>query len=242
MYRREIVRVDGSEMPVLLFDPEAPGPHAGLIVAQHLPVAHAGLERDPFQIEVGRRYAAAGYAVAMPWIFHWWDADAPMDVKRAEFRDDRTVLDLEATRALLARQAHVDSTRVGILGHCWGGRVAWLGAARLPGLKACAVFYGGRIRAPFADGGAAPITLAQDIACPVLGVFGNEDQGPSPADVDAYEAALTAAGVPYAFHRYDGAGHGFQDFNNPERYREAQSEDAWRKALAFFAEALKAQR
>jgi dienelactone hydrolase len=44
--------------------------------------------------------------------------------------------------------------------------------------------------------------------------------------------------VEHVFHRYDGAGHAFQSFNNPERYREEASEDAWNKALAFFAEKL----
>ena len=54
--------------------------------------------------------------------------------------------------------------------------------------------------------------------------------------VDA--AALTAAGVPHTFHRYDSAGHAFQMFNNPERYRKEASEDAWHKVLAFMGEAL----
>jgi carboxymethylenebutenolidase len=81
--------------------------------------------------------------------------------------------------------------------------------------------------------------LATRISCPVLGIFGNDDQGPSPDDVNDYEAALKDAGVPYDFHRYDGAGHGFQDFHDPERFRKAQSDDAWEKAIAFLAQHLK---
>jgi carboxymethylenebutenolidase len=46
--------------------------------------------------------------------------------------------------------------------------------------------------------------------------------------------------VRYEFHRYEGAGHGFQDRTNPERYRETQSEDAWGKVLGFLAERLAA--
>lgn len=234
MYRVETVEVQGSGMPVLGFEPPGEGPHPGLVIAQHLPIAHTGLENDPFQIDVGERYAAAGYACAIPYLFHWWPPETDIETKRAEFRDDRTVADLAAAFELLAGRENVDAGRVGILGHCWGGRVAWLGACHEPRYKACAVFYGGRIKLPFADGAPAPITLAENIRCPVLGIFGNEDQGPSPEDVDDYEAALQEAGVAHEFHRYDGAGHGFQDFNNPERYREAQSEDAWEKALAFF--------
>ena len=238
MYRVETVEVLGSAMPVLVFEPEGAGSYPGLIVAQHLPIAHTGLENDPFQVNVGERYAAAGYACAIPYLFHWWPSDADVEIKRAEFRDDWTVADLAAAFGLLSANPRVDAARIGILGHCWGGRVAWLGACHEPRYKACAVFYGGRIKLQFADGAPAPITLAGNIRCPVLGIFGNEDQGPSPQDVNDYEAALESNGVTHCFHRYDGAGHGFQDFNNTERYRKAQSEDAWQKALAFFGEHL----
>jgi carboxymethylenebutenolidase len=57
--------------------------------------------------------------------------------------------------------------------------------------------------------------------------------------VNDYEKTLKDAGVSYAFHRYDGAGHGFQDFNDKSRYRKAQSDDAWVKALAFLEQHLK---
>jgi carboxymethylenebutenolidase len=75
--------------------------------------------------------------------------------------------------------------------------------------------------------------------CSMLGLFGNDDANPSPEDVNDQEAALKAAGIPYEFHRYDGAGHGFQDFTNAERYREEQSNDAWVKLLDFFDRKLK---
>ncbi|MDX1431671.1 MAG: dienelactone hydrolase family protein [Gammaproteobacteria bacterium] len=239
MYRSETVEVEGSAMQVLVFEPPGTGPHPGLVIAQHLPIAHTGLEKDPFQIRVGERYAEAGYACVIPYLFHWWPPETDVEVKRKEFSDPRTVADLAAARGLLAGLASVDDARIGILGHCFGGRVAWLGACHEPRYEACAVFYGGRIKLEFAGGEPAPITLAAGIRCPVLGIFGNDDQNPSAQDVDDYEAALEAAGVEHEFHRYDGAGHGFQDFNNPERYRETQSEDAWAKALDFFARHLR---
>jgi carboxymethylenebutenolidase len=82
------------------------------------------------------------------------------------------------------------------------------------------------------------IDLAPNIRCPVIGFFGNEDTNPSPADVNDYEAALKKAGVEHVFHRYDHAGHAFQTFSNPERYRPEASEDAWGKVLAFMQEKL----
>ena len=238
MYRSEYIDVMGKSMHTLVFAPEGEGPHPGLVIAQHLPVAHEGLEKDPFTIAVGERYAAAGYVCVIPFIFHWWPEDEDIAVKREAFRDDWTVADLTAAHELLAGMDAVNANRIGILGHCWGGRVAWLGACHLD-FKASILFYGGRVKLAYADAGTPPIELAGQISCPVMGVFGNEDQGPSPADADDYETALKNAGVPYEFHRYDGAGHGFQDSDKPERYREEQSEDAWAKAIAFLDKNLK---
>ena len=64
-------------------------------------------------------------------------------------------------------------------------------------------------------------------------------ENPSPKDVDDYSDALSKAGVEHVFHRYDGAGHAFQSFNNQDCYRYKYSEDAWDKVLSFFAEKLR---
>jgi len=238
MYRSTTLTVNDSPMHTLIFEPEGDGPHSALIIAQHLPVAHEGLEKDPFTIEVGERYAAAGYVCAIPFIFHYWPPEEDIAVKREEFRDDWTVDDIKATFDMLSGMDKVDADRTGILGHCWGGRVAWLSSCHIPQLKGCAVFYGGRVKVPYADNGPAPIALADRIQCPVLGIFGNDDQSPSPEDVNDYEQALVDADVLHEFHRYDGAGHGFQDHTNADRYRQEQAEDAWSKAVAFFARQL----
>ena len=238
MHRVETVTVEDSPMEVFLFEPDGDGPHPAILLAQHIPGGHTGIENDPFTLEAAERYAENGYAVAAPFIFHWWPKSMEIEDKRAAWRDDRTVADLKAAHDLLVSQDGVDGARVGIVGHCWGGRMSWLGACHMPALKACAIFYGGRIKVQMGPNTPPPIELAGNIKCPVIGFFGNDDQSPSPADVDDYDAALTAAGVPHTFHRYDGAGHAFQSFNSPDRYREAASEDAWRKVLAFMGEAL----
>ena len=233
MYKEHSIDVLGQEMPVYVFPGVGEGPRPILIVAQHLPVAHTGIINDPFQIDVGERYAQAGFTCVVPFLFHWWPTDADIAKKREEFRDDWTVADLQATVSFAQTLDDIAADRVGILGHCWGGRIAWLAACHEARLRACVLFYGGRVKAQFADGAPAPIGLAGNIQCSVMGVFGNDDQNPSPEDVNDYEAALKNASVEYEFHRYDEAGHGFQDLHNPERYREQQSEDAWTKAFRF---------
>jgi len=147
--------------------------------------------------------------------------------------------DLDAAYATLAAMDGINEDRIGIMGHCWGGRVSWVGAATNPGYKAAAIMYGGRVKVGMGDGAPTAISLACNIKCPVLGIFGNDDKNPPPEDVDDYEAALKDAGVDYTFHRYDGAGHGFQDFCDEDRYRKEASDDAWTKQLAFFEAHLK---
>lgn len=209
-----------------------------MVVCQHIPIGHTGVENDKFTLSVCERYAENGYMVAAPFIFHWWSKSADMEVKRKEFRDDWTAPDLLAAYNVLAGMANVDANRVGIVGHCWGGRVSWVGAMSNPKLNACAIFYGGRIWAAMGEGNPPAIDLAANIKCPVIGFFGNLDKNPSPEDVDAYDATLTKAGVEHTFHRYDGANHAFQN-QFDERYHPQAAEDAWQKVLAFFAAKLK---
>ena len=67
----------------------------------------------------------------------------------------------------------------------------------------------------------------------MLGLFGNEDQAPTPAQVDQHEAELKKQGKNYEFHRYDGAGHGFFYHDRPA-YRQQQAMDGWGKVFEFF--------
>ena len=237
--RIETISVKGSPMEVFIFEPKGPGPHPGLILCQHIPIGHTGIENDKFTLAIAARYAENGYVVAAPFIFHWWPKSADMEVKRNEFRDDWTMPDLLATYELLSAMPNVNADRIGIVGHCWGGRVSWVGAMSNPKLKACAIFYGGRIRQAMGAGNPPAIDLAGSIKCPVIGFFGSLDKGPSPEDVDVYDAALRKAGVEHTFHRYEGANHAFQDQFSAERYHPQAAEDAWTKVLAFFDAKLK---
>ena len=222
-----------SPMEVFVFRPAGAGPHPAILLAQHIPMGHTGLENDPFTLTTAQRFADQGYVVAVPFLFHWWPKDEQMDRKRTESRDDWMVADMKAGLAVLQAQADVDVARLAVVGHCWGGRVAWLAACHMREFAALATFYGGNVKRALGAGNIAPLELSQHISCPVIGFYGNDDTNPSPADVDDYSAALTAAGVTHVFHRDDGAGHAFQNFPMPERYRAAASEDAWEKVLAF---------
>jgi len=79
----------------------------------------------------------------------------------------------------------------------------------------------------------SPITMTKQLNCPLIGIFGNDDQAPSPAQVDQHEAELRQHGKVYEFYRYDGAGHGIWYHDRP-MYRPAQAMDSFGKVLTFF--------
>ncbi len=147
-------------------------------------------------------------------------------------RDPSIVSDVNAaiehTKAL--PEAHAD--RMGITGYCMGGRVTYLMAAKNPDLKAAVVCWGGNIMVPWGEG-PAPFELSKDIGCPVLGLFGEEDPNPSPADVAKLDAELTKLGKAHEFHSYAGAGHAFMNEGRPS-YRQEATDDAWKKCVAWF--------
>ena len=233
MHTIQTVTVHDSDMEIFLFLPQGEGPHPGLILAQHIPMGHTGLENDEFTLKTAERYALNGYVVAAPFIFHWWPKEETIELKRQEFRDDWTTEDLAVTYNLLAGRDDVDGARIGIVGHCWGGRVSWLGACHNSKLAACIMFYGGRVKVAMGPGTPPAIELAGEIRCPVAGFFGKLDQNPSPEDVADMSAALDATGVDHEFYSYEGADHGFQMSGSSERYHPEASEDAWKKALDF---------
>ena len=132
--------------------------------------------------------------------------------------------------------------KIGIIGFCSGGRQVYLSVGRIPELDAAVDCWGGRVIAS-ADQlteqqPVAPIDLTADIQAPLLGIFGNEDQSPTPEDVDATEAELKKHGKTYEFHRYDGAGHGFFAVDRPG-YRPVQATEAWGEVWKWFDRYLK---
>ena len=78
----------------------------------------------------------------------------------------------------------------------------------------------------------SPHEYTQDLSCPILGLFGNDDTSPSPEKVNQHEVELKKYGKEYEFQRYDGAGHGFFYYQRPN-YRQAQAMDGWQKIWAF---------
>jgi len=95
---------------------------------------------------------------------------------------------------------------------------------------------GGVIAAPEQLSPAQPVAVIDytaGLTAPLLGLFGNDDRYPTPAQVDQHEAELKRHGKDYEFHRYDGASHGFFYYHTP-MYRPEQAMDGWAKVFDFF--------
>jgi carboxymethylenebutenolidase len=139
--------------------------------------------------------------------------------------------DMQAAFDYVASLPFVDATNIGVIGFCYGGGVALRHATQNVEIAAAADLYGQVIEDP--DGFGALL----DSGAPVLGIFGSEDQQFPPETVEAFEAALSEAGITHTVTVYDGVGHAFVDAETIETTE--QAEQAWNEVLAFFEENLK---
>ena len=234
------ISVDGQVMDAYLTKPNDDEKHPAVIVIQEVWGVNSHIQY------VTDRLPAAGYVGLAPSMFHRegrmvMGMHEEMETAFARMgacTDANIVADVKAAVAWLQQQPYVDANRIGIVGFCFGGRVSFLSACNVPELKAASVFYGGRMLGALGDG-PAPVEQVANINCPVLGLFGEEDQNPTPADVDTVEAALKAAGKTYSFHMYPGCGHGFH-CNARGSYKPESARDAWGKTMAWFDEHIKA--
>ena len=231
--RWDTVQVEGKPMRVYIGVPEGEPRRVGILVAQHGPGV------DDFVKDAVIRLFREGYVAAAPELFHRQPAQIPEGATRVGLlKDDEIIADMNATLAHLLGLKEVKLGPVGIVGFCMGGRVSYLMAAANNEIKACTVFYGGNM---FKQWGSlpSPFDRTQDINCPVIGFYGNEDTNPSPDDVNKIDAEMTRLGKPHEFHRYNGAAHAFQNFLDGTRYRERPARGSWSEMLAFFAQHLK---
>lgn len=183
---------DGSKIGGYHAEPQGK-PRGGLIVCQEIFGVNNHIRR------VCDGYAADGYSVIAPALF---DRLAPgleigytqADIERGvgimkQANLDLAMQDVAATLALLK-----GAGKVGIIGYCWGGTVAWAAAARVAGLACSLPLYGGGIAG----------LVGEKPKCPVMAHFGDKDHAIPLSDVEK----LRAAHPEITIHIYPAA-HGF---------------------------------
>ncbi|MBI2887284.1 MAG: dienelactone hydrolase family protein [Chloroflexi bacterium] len=225
----------GDSVKAYLSRPLGAGPYPGIVLIHHLP------GWDEFYRETARRFSQHGYAVICPNLYERFGHGTPEEVAaRARSAggvpDDSVVGDCEAAMGHL-RSLPYSNGKVGVIGTCSGGRHAFLVACRTTSLDAAVDCWGGRVvqsqEELTAAQPVAPIDYTAELSCPLLGLFGEEDQSPSPPQVDQHEEALKRHGKTFEFHRYAGAGHGFFYYDRAN-YRQQQAMDGWQKVFEFF--------
>lgn len=166
---------------------------AGLVVVQEIFGVNHHMR------DMADRFATAGYYVCAPALFDRAEPGVelgytPDDI--AKGRDYRMKLnDAQVMQDVEAAAAYLGARKLGIVGYCFGGTVAWWGATRTTKFSAAACWYGGGIAG----------TKDERPNCPVQMHFGEKDASIPMSDVEAIRMAQPKADS----YVYTGAGHGF---------------------------------
>ena len=169
------------------------------------------------------RFAAQGYAAVAPAVFDRMAPNFECGYTPAEIEHARTFIPkIDWAKMMLDTAAAIDAVKsagkVGIVGYCWGGTVAWVAAARLSGLACSVPYYGGGM----------PGFIGEKPKIPVMCHFGEQDQSPTLEQSKAIAKAhpeITAYFYP--------AGHGF-NCDQRGSYNAAASKLARERTLEFF--------
>lgn len=208
---------DGHRLSAYRAAPDG-APRGGLVVIQEIFGVNSHIRK------VTEGFAADGYVALAPALFDRVERGVelgyqPADIERGrELRGkvgwDTMVVDVKAAVEALRREG----LRVGVVGYCMGGSLAWLAATRIPGVAAAVSYYGGAV-ADFA---------AERPRCPVLLHFGETDQSIPKEHWDR----IRAHHPDIPMHIYP-AGHGF-NCDQRASYHEPSARQARERTMAFF--------
>lgn len=191
--------------------------------------------------DVCRRFAKLGYLAVAPDLYaRQGRVDNLQGIPEifkvvSRVPDAQVLADLDSAAAWAAANGG-SPDKLAVTGFCWGGRIVWLYAAHQPKLKAGAAWYGSLVARPNSDATLQPkhpVDVAGTLKTPVLGLYGEADQGIPVASVEKMREALKAAGSPSEIILYPKGNHGFYADYRPS-YQKANADDAWARLLAWF--------
>jgi carboxymethylenebutenolidase len=232
------VRADGPKTETVTFPngtgtvsgflavPDKPGRHPALVVI------HEWWGLTDWVKQQAEKLAEQGYVALAVDLYRGQvatDPEAAHELMRG-LPADRAVSDLKAGFMYLATRKDVDRDHIGSIGWCMGGGFSLQLAIHEPRLAACVVNYGALPTDP---------NDLQQIGAPILGSFGADDRGITPADVQEFEKTMQGMHRRVDLKIYDGAGHGFENSTNTAGYRPDAAADAWTRTLAFLNKTMK---
>ena len=222
------VPVAGGEIPAYRAMPATGGNHPVVLVVQEIFGVHEHIK------DVCRRLAKLGHMAIAPEMYaRQGDVSKLTDFQEilkivGKVPDAQVMADLDATAAYAAK-AGGDTSKLGITGFCWGGRVVWLYAAHNPKLKAGVAWYGRLVGAATENTPKYPVDIGASLHAPVLGLYGAKDKGIPLESVEKMRAVLKKGEIKV----YDDADHGFHADYRPT-FHKASAEDGFRRLQAWF--------
>ena len=226
------VTYEGKAGPVFgyLARPMKAGKYPGIIVIHE----NAGLS-DHVR-DVARRFAKDGYVALAPDFLSRQGGTAKANPKGGGLSNIRelapaqgVVEDAEAGMAYLRVLPDVRRDRMGVVGFCWGGGMAFLTATQARNLGAVVIYYGAS---------PSPLDLVKNIQAPVLANYAEKDPNIDKGIPDT-EAAMKKYNKVYDYKIYPGTLHAFNNDTNPERYNAQAAKEAWERTMEFFKKNLK---
>jgi carboxymethylenebutenolidase len=222
----EIPVKDRTMMPCYVARPAERADGPGILVLQD----QFGVTN--FLRDTADRFAHLGFIAIAPGLYHrtgvfemayegGYDANKP---HHKAVTWDGQIADAEAAYDWLLGEG-IGADRIGAMGFCMGGRLAYLANAHRP-LRAAISFYGGRI---------APDLLhhAKAQHGPLLFFWGGRDDVIPQEQVRAVADGLTAAGADHDQVVFSDAGHAFFCHSRPAMYHERASREAWALSMEF---------
>ena len=232
------IKIETRDGPVPAYRalPNKDGPFPLILVVQEIFGVHEHIK------DVCRRLAKLGYfAIAPELYFRQGDVSKMTDNQEIFAKvvnhvpDSQVMSDLDAAVVWAKSTGKADSSRLGITGFCWGGRITWTYCVHNPKVRAGVAWYGRLVapsKAPLQP--AYPVELAPCLKVPVRGLYGGQDASITAADVEQMRAALKAAGnTTSEIIVYPEAPHAFYADYRPN-YRKEAAEDGWKQMQAWF--------
>jgi len=159
----ELTAADGFALSAYRADPSGK-PRGGLVVAQEIFGVNSHIR------SVCDGFAADGYVAIAPALFDRYERGVdigytPDDIAKGRELKGRAQVDAALRDVASARDVAAGAGKVGVIGYCWGGFVAWMTASRLPGFACAVPYYGGGV-----------LDAADERPqCPVMAHFGERD-------------------------------------------------------------------
>ncbi|MEK6222111.1 MAG: dienelactone hydrolase family protein [Chloroflexota bacterium] len=211
---------NGRTTPGFLAQPEGPGGYPGIVVLQEW----WGLV-DHIK-DVAQRFAKQGFVALAPDLYHGQAASEPDEARKLAMAMDRknAILECSAAAEYLNSLDQVSSKKSGVVGWCMGGALSLSTAAHNGAIGAAVAFYGRPLE-------------ADDVAklnVPVLGIYGEDDQGIPVSIVKDFDKALDANNIPHEINIYPECPHAFFNDTRPQAFRPKEAQEAFEKSVSWF--------